>query len=91
MHNEELKHQINQWALDQLISQEFSVTDNDVENILDTPRSYLVRYKTSSGFIYLKATSELFFLEPAIIRLLSDKFNISGPVVLAVKINSIKH
>lgn len=61
MQNEEMKHQINKWALDQLTSLGFSVSDNDVENILDTPWSYLVRYKTSSGFIYLKATPELFF------------------------------
>lgn len=83
MQNEELKNQINQWGFDQLASLGLSVTDNDVENILDTPWSYLARYKTSSGFIYLKATPELFFLEPAIIQLLSKKFNASLPVVLA--------
>lgn len=84
MQNEEMKSQINQWALDHLASLGFSVTDNDVENILDTPWSYLARYKTSNGFIYLKATSKLFFLEPAIIQLLSNKFNASVPVVLSV-------
>lgn len=55
MQNKELKNQINQWGFDQLASLGFSVTDNDVENILDTPWSYLARYKTSSGFIYLTA------------------------------------
>lgn len=83
MQNEEMKNQINQWALDQLTSLGFSVSDNDVENILDTPWSYLVRYKTNGGLIYLKATPELFFLEPAIIQLLNDKFNASVPMVLA--------
>ena len=83
MHNEELKHQINKWALDQITSLGFSVPDDDVEKILDTPWSYLARYKTSGGLIYLKATPELFFLEPAIIQLLSDKFNASVPVVLS--------
>lgn len=83
MQNKELKNQINQWGFDQLASLGFSVTDKDMENILDTPWSYLARYKTSSGFIYLKATPELFFLEPAIIQLLRDKFSASVPVVLA--------
>ncbi|MDA8562124.1 aminoglycoside phosphotransferase family protein [Gammaproteobacteria bacterium] len=82
MQNEELKNQINKWALEQLTSLGCSVTDNDVEKILDTPWSYLARYKTSIGFIYLKATPKLFFLEPAIIQLLSDKFNASVPVIL---------
>ena len=83
MHNEELKNQIKKWALEQITTLGFSVPDDDVEKILDTPWSYLARYKTSGGFIYLKATPELFFLEPAIIQLLSDKFNATVPVVLA--------
>ena len=83
MHNEELKNQIKKWALEQITSLGFSVPDDDVENILDTPWSYLARYKTTGGLIYLKATPELFFLEPAIIQLLRDKFNASVPVVLA--------
>ena len=83
MQNEELKKQTNMWALQQLASLGFSVLDDDVEKILDTPWSYLARYKTSGGFIYLKHTPELFFLEPSVIQLLSDKFNASVPVVLA--------
>lgn len=83
MQNEELKNQTNMWALQQLAFLGFSVLDDDVEKILDTPWSYLARYKTSGGFIYLKHTPELFFLEPSVIQLLSDKFNASVPVVLA--------
>lgn len=83
MQNEELKKQINQWALNQLASLGFSVTDNDVEKILDTPWSYLARYETSSGLIYLKHTPELFFLEPEIIQLLNNKFSASVPAVVA--------
>ena len=67
MHNEALKHQINQWVLSQIAAFGLAITNNDVEKILDTPWSYLARYKTSSGFIYLKATPELFSLEPVVI------------------------
>ena len=83
MQNEELKSQINKWALEQLTSLSYSLTDNNVENILDTPWSYLGRYQTSNGLVYLKHTPELFSLEPAIIQLLSDKFNATVPVVIA--------
>ena len=83
MQNEELKNQIDKWALEQLTSLGYSVMDNNLENILDTPWSYLGRYQTRNGLVYLKHTPELFSLEPAVIKLLSDKFNASVPVVLA--------
>ena len=53
------------------------------ENILNTPWSYIIRFETSDGLIYLKQTPELISLEAEIINILADKFNIRVPKIIA--------
>ncbi|HAT9121167.1 TPA: aminoglycoside phosphotransferase family protein, partial [Legionella pneumophila subsp. pneumophila] len=52
--------------------------------MLNTPWSYVVRFDTSDGYIYLKHTPELFALEPIIIQILHEQFHASVPIVIAL-------
>ncbi len=81
MHTEHKK--IIEWALKCLISLGYTLKSNLPEKVLNTPWSYLVRFDTSDGLIYLKHTPELFALEPKIIQVLHDQFHAPVPTVIA--------
>lgn len=49
----------------------------------NTPWSYVVRFATSAGYIYLKHTPALLALEASIIQILHDQFHVSVPEVIA--------
>ena len=63
------------------------ITDDKVfaqsKIIAKTPWSYVVRFETSDGYIYLKRTPDLFGLEPAIIQILHDQFHARVPTLIA--------
>ena len=71
------------WALKSLESLGYKLKSNQPENILNTPWSYIIRFETSDGLIYLKQTPELISLEAEIINILADKFNIRVPKIIA--------
>ena len=80
--NEEYK-KIIQWGYNTLISNGYTLTSNFLENVQDTPWSYVVRFATSDGAIYLKHTPKLLALEPTITQILHDQFYASVPEVIA--------
>jgi hypothetical protein len=51
--------------------------------VLNTPWSYVVRFETADGYIYLKNSPALFAIERIIIEILREKFHASVPVVIA--------
>jgi hypothetical protein len=53
------------------------------EIVQDTPWSYVIRFATSDGFIYLKQTPQQLALEANIIQALSDQFRAPVPTVIA--------
>lgn len=73
------------WANDYLVSNGYFIAQPP-EKVLSTPWSTVVRFSTSRGDIYLKKTPSSMYLssEPKIIRLLSEKFHASVPVVIAI-------
>jgi hypothetical protein len=80
--NNDLHKEIIQWASTCLLSLGYTLKNNVPENVLNTPWSYLIRFDTSDGYIYLKHTPELFALEPTIIQILHDQFHASVPTII---------
>ena len=76
---------ILKWATDCLASKGYSI-EHSPEIVLSTPWSAVIRFSTSTGDVYLKQTPPSIFLssEPKIIRLLSEQFHASVPVVIAI-------
>jgi hypothetical protein len=75
--------EIIQWASTCLLSLGYTLKSNLPENVLNTPWSYVVRFETSDGYVYLKHTPELFALEPTIIQILHNQFHAAVPTVIA--------
>jgi hypothetical protein len=81
--NDKLNKEIIQWGCKYLLSLGYTLKSNLPENVLNTPWSYLVRFETTEGYVYLKQTPKLFALEPTIIQILNDQFHASVPRVIA--------
>ncbi len=81
--HEDLHKEIIQWGCKCLTSLGYTLKSSLPENVLNTPWSYLIRFETSDGYIYLKHTPELFALEPKIIQVLHDQFHATVPTVIA--------
>lgn len=77
--NDELYEEIIRWGRKSLLSLGYLLKSNLPENVINTPWSYVVRFETSDGYIYLKHTPELFALEPTIIQILKDQFHARVP------------
>lgn len=71
------------WACEQLESLGYTIKNNLPEEMLNTPWSYVIRFETTGGYIYLKHTPKQLGLEAAIIQLLRDQFYASVPTVIA--------
>lgn len=78
-----LKKEVIQWGYKYLVSHGYKLKSSLPENVQNTPWSYVVRYTTSDGYIYLKHTPELLGLEPTIIQTLRVQFHASVPKVIA--------
>ena len=78
MYNEE----VIQWGYRYLSSHGYTVKGSLPENVQDAPWSYVVRFTTLDGYIYLKHTPELIALEANIIQILHDQFHVSVPDVI---------
>ncbi len=70
-----MNEKIIAWACTQLLSLGYTLKSKLPENVKNTPWSYLVRFETSEGYIYLKHTPALLALEPLIIQILQDEFH----------------
>lgn len=81
--NDNLHKEIIQWGCNYLSSHGYILKSNLPENVQNTPWSYVVRFSTNDGYIYLKHMPELLALEPTITRILHDQFHASVPDVIA--------
>ena len=81
--NDNLNNEIIQWACTYLSSHGYTLKNNLPENVQNTPWSYVIRFATTDGYIYLKQTPELLGLEASIIQILHDQFHASVPKVIA--------
>jgi len=78
-----LNSEIIQWGSEYLKSHGYTLESHLPEDVQDTPWSYVVRFLTTDGYIYLKHTPKLLALEPTIIQILQDQFHASVPKVIA--------
>jgi len=81
--NENLNKEIIAWGYDTLLSTGYTVKNKIPEFVLSTHWSFVARYETTDGYIYLKHTPEQIALEASILKLLHDQFNASVPKVIA--------
>lgn len=77
------KNDVIQWGLDYLASHGYTLKSNHHEDVQIRPWSYVIRYNTSDGFIYLKQTPKLIALEAIILTILRDKFHAPVPDIIA--------
>lgn len=81
--NDNQNKKIIQWACKSLSSLGYTLKNKQPEQVLKTPWSYVARFNTSDGYIYLKHTPALLALEAVIIGVLQDQFHASVPTVIA--------
>lgn len=81
--NDNLNKKIIQWGCKHLSSHGYKLKNNLPESVLNTPWSYVIRFATSDGYIYLKHTPELLALEASIIQILHDQFHVFVPEIIA--------
>lgn len=82
--NDKLNREVIQWGRNYLASHRYILKNTQPEHVQNTPWSYVVRFITSDGYIYLKHTPPLLALEPVITNILHDQFHASVPEVIAV-------
>lgn len=76
---------IIQWSCEYLLSHGYTLRSDSPESVQNTPWSYVVRFVTSKGYIYLKHTPHLLALEANILQMLHDH---SCPVAEVIAYNS---
>lgn len=81
--NSKLIKAIVEWGRQSLLSHGYTLKSDLPETVQDTPWSFVVRYVTSAGYVYLKYTPKQLALEAAIIRLLRSPFRAAVPEVIA--------
>jgi hypothetical protein len=81
--NDDMNKEVIQWGRKYLASHGYTLKSNSHENVQNTPWSYVVRFATSNGYIYLKHTPKLLALEAVIIQILHDRFHAPVPEVIA--------
>jgi hypothetical protein len=75
--------EVIQWGCEYLLSQGLVLKSNQPEVVQDKPWSYVVRFVTADGFIYLKHTPRLIALEAEITQILYDQFHAEVPDIIA--------
>lgn len=76
-------NEIIQWGCSYLASHGYTLKSNLPEQVQNTPWSYVIRFATSAGTIYLKHTPALLALEANIIQVLHEQFHASVPEIIA--------
>lgn len=74
---------ILKWATDCLVSKGYTI-EQSPEIMLETPWSTVIRFVTSKGYLYLKQTPPAIFVEPTIIQILANQFQVNVPYVIAI-------
>lgn len=77
------KDELVQWGLKYLLSHGYTLQSNNPEKVQIRPWSYVIRYDTSDGFVYLKQTPKLIALEACITKILYDQFHAPVPEIIA--------
>jgi hypothetical protein len=72
-----------QWGYEYLTAHGYTLKSHLPETVKNSPWSYVVRFATSAGNIYLKHTPPLLALESAIIQTLHNQFHADVPTVIA--------
>lgn len=75
--------EVIQWGYEYLSAHGFTFQNHLPEEVQHTPWSYVVRFITTDGFIYLKHTPALLALEAPIIQILDEKFQAFVPKMIA--------
>ncbi|MCX7120812.1 MAG: phosphotransferase [Gammaproteobacteria bacterium] len=81
--NHDSNKKIIRWGCDYLLSHHYKLISEQPEEVQNTPWSYVVRFKTSVGYIYLKHTPQLLALEASITQILRDQFHSPVPEIIA--------
>jgi hypothetical protein len=81
--NGRLNQEIIQWGYNYLLSHGYILKSSQPEQVQNTPWSYVTRFTTSNGYVYLKHTPALLALEAIITQILYDQFGASVPEVIA--------
>lgn len=81
--NDNLNKEVIHWGYSYLSSQGYTLKSKIPENVQDTPWSYVGRFATSDGYIYLKHTPKLLALEAVITRILHHQFHAAVPEIIA--------
>lgn len=76
-------HLAVQWGLDKILSFGYTLKNQNPEVLQDTPWSYVGRFLTSDGTIYLKHTPSQLAIEVPILKLLHNQLNAPVPEVIA--------
>lgn len=83
MMKSESKQVVIEWSCEKLISLGYALKNQFPETVQNTPWSYVGRFLTSDGYIYLKHTPPQLSIEVSIIKLLHDQFKAPVPEVIA--------
>ncbi len=77
------KEVVIQWGYKKLLSLGYKLKSKHPEDVQDTPWSYVARFITTDGYIYLKHTPSHLALEAPIINILRNQFKAAVPEVTA--------
>lgn len=80
--NHEIK-KIIAWGIEYLSAHGYVLKNNTPEDVQIRPWSYVIRYETSMGWVYLKRTPTLIAEEASITKILHDQFHAPVPEVIA--------
>lgn len=75
--------EIIHWARHALLSQGYTLAVNQPATIVTTPWSTVLRFETTTGYIYLKQTPAALAIEATIIQLLQQTFHVPVASVIA--------
>ncbi len=78
-----LNQPIIQWGRAYLLSHGYKLKSDLPELVQDTPWSYVIRFVTYDGYVYLKHTPKLLALEADIINILQNQFHAHVPKIIA--------
>lgn len=80
--NDTLHQEVIQWGSKYLSSHGYILKNKFPENVQNTPWSYVIRFATSDGIIYLKHTPPLLSLEANIIQIMREHFHLFVPEII---------
>jgi hypothetical protein len=77
------QHDIMQWACKELSSCGYKLNTRSPEIVCNTPWSYVIRFITNYGYVYLKHVPALIALESNVIQILHGQFHVAVPIIIA--------